>query len=170
MLELFFQDKPMKLFETNNLGELINAAGWVNDPVRGWYKDQYTWTERTPLKLPPGVLEGLRRIEATFTGYYNTPAGCIGLNVISLNTDGPAVSLGTDDPWDYGPSGQQIYRGDLGNQLQIQRDVIQERLGYNIPIGTKINSIVIGSTGYNGNGINYPMSLRGMKNFKFWYR
>ncbi len=169
MLELLFKGEGLKYLDVNNLSDIMDTTGWVYDEVRGWHRPAYIWDTGVTLNLPANVLSKLRGVEAVFTSYYDQPAGCIGVNYLQINRSNGNKLLGTSDPWDYAPSGQVTYRGDVADEYQVVRNVVNERFGLTIPRGVTVSKIAAFSGGFSENGRNYPISLRGMKNFRFWY-
>ena len=159
--------------DLTQLSTMITAGnGWINDATMGWRRDTYAWTQEVALTLPsPYQLSKLRRLEATIHGYYNTPANSISQNRLIANLDdGSVLTLGTQDAWDYEPSGQDIYLGDEGFISKSRSDVINRRVGVTVPAARTVTALKIMSSGYNGNGTNYPISKRGIKDLQFFFK
>lgn len=152
---------------------LVNTSGWVYDANRGWYRNVYDWGTTHNSKFTTEFLSKLRKVSAVFTGYYDNPAGSMANNALIIHlSNGSSVSLAISDAWDYGPSGQTIYKGDAGIETMVTRNVINERYTYTVPEGLTVTKIVLQSAGWyeSSNGRYYPFSLRGMKDFEFTLR
>lgn len=161
------------VIRTNNIRELIaDTNGWINDPERGWFYPIYHSVQDVypPFvsTLNPTILSLVRKVSATFTSYYDIPAGGLNLNYLQIHLDDGSVwMLGTNDRWAHGPSGQNIYKGDAGNEERRTRNVINERYTYTIPAGRKVTNIEFVSYPPYTSGIRYPMTHCGMKDFEF---
>ena len=148
-----------------------NTAYWAFDPTVGWYVNSYSWGAKYSTILSADVLSKIRKVSAVFTGYYDYPTGSLGESGIVITmSNGTAISIGTYDGHTYGYVGQTINSGDAGAVNGSTRNVIQERFTYTIPEGVTVTAIQLMSSGYNGDGNNYPFSLRGMKDFVFTLR
>lgn len=148
-----------------------NTAYWAFDPTVGWYVNSYSWGAKYSTILSADVLSKIRKVSAVFTGYYDYPTGSLGESGIVITmSNGAAISIGTYDGHTYGYVGQTINAGDAGAVNGSTRNVIQERFTYTIPEGVTVTAIQLMSSGYNGDGNNYPFSLRGMKDFEFTLR
>ncbi len=166
---LFFVNE----YDLTQLSSAITAAnGWVNDPVMGWRRDSYAWSNPLSLTLPSGSsISKLRRVEGVFHGYYNTPANCIGQNRIIIQcTDGTTYTLGTQDAWDAEASGQDLYLGDEGYVPKSRSDMVNRRLGITLPADKIASQLLVYSSGFSESGINYPISKRGIKDLKFFFK
>lgn len=153
------------------LGDLLDSSETVkfsHDTVRGWYRDSYTWSTPVYTKLTPETLAKIRKVSVTITGYYDYPNGALGENLLVLDlSDGSAANIGTVDGNTDPAPGQAVYRGDLGLILRYVGNINQQKYTYTVPEGLSVVNIRIYSNGYNGTGINYPFSYRGMKDFEF---
>lgn len=160
-------------FDLTELSAAITGANnWINDPVMGWYRNAYAWETGVPLNLPGAFSLGkLRRVEAVFHSYYNTPVNSIGLNYLYLTfNDGSSQYIGASDAWDLASSGQNFYLGDEGSVQMTTTDMVNRKIGFTVPAGKTISTIHLYSGGYNGNGTNYPITKRGIKDILFYFK
>lgn len=154
--------------------DVVNTTyNWTFDATRGWYLNVYDWELKHRSRLSPAFLSKVRKVSITFTGYYNNPADSMGVSGMGIIlSNGASVTLGTSDSWDYAPTGQDIYKGDAGNEFKAVRNVIGERYTFTVPEGVTITDLFIRSSGYYYpvTGRYYPPSVRGMKDFEFTLR
>lgn len=154
---------------------LLDTSGWVYDSDRGWYRDVYPTVQNNypPMvsKFSVDTLSKIRRVSATFTGYYNKPVEGLHLNYIRIHlSNGTTQTIGTNDAWAHGPSGQLIYKGDAGFENMAVRNVLGERYTYTVPEGVYVTGLEIMSYPAYTEGRYYPSSLRGMRDFEFTLR
>lgn len=166
----------IELLSLTQISDVIaNPSGWVYDSVRGWYRDVYPGTQDNYLpmvsKFSVDTLSKIRRVSATFTGYYNNPVEGMHINYIRIHlSNGTTQIIGTNDAWAHGPSGQRIYKGDAGFEDKAVRNVLGERYTYTVPEGVYVTGLeVLSYPAYTG-GRYYPPSLRGMRDFEFTLR
>lgn len=172
MLEAtLLKHRPLQVLSTNQISDLLaNPTGWVYAADRGWYKDDFTWSVKYPLKFTADFLSRISAVEVEFTGYYDSPSECIGANDVTVTYSQNSKTMGTVDAWDYGPTGQDIFRGDLGNLSKQLLNVVGQTFRVETPLNQTITKIELRSSGWSENGRNYAFSRRGMRNFKFYYR
>lgn len=165
--------KHVSTIRTNDIYDLVaNGNEWINHPQRGWYRDipppvqdQYV---AIPITFNRTILDNLRKVSITFTGYYNTPVDGLNLNYLRLHlNDGTIYLLGTNDAWTDDSTGQNIYKGDAGTESKVMRDVINERYSFTVPINLKVVKLDLFSSPAFTQNRHYPSSLRGMKDFEF---
>jgi len=140
--------------------ESINhAISW--NATRGYYSDANpNWSTVTALVTIPN-LANVRRITATFTGYYNTPSNSAGQNFIQINySDTTSVKIGTWDGSEVAANGQYVYLGDSGSVGPVTVDYIDETATATTPVGETITSIEFISTLPSN---PFPPSNRGIK-------
>lgn len=152
------------------LGELLNpsdSAQFGYDTTRGWFRNLYTWNSGVNSKLSADTLSKIRKISGVFTSYFNSPSTALGENYIRLIlSTGNHVLLGTVDSHAEDGKGHSLYRGDAGDTGQVGYNVLEQRYSYTLPEGVTVAQMLIYSNGYNGTGINYPFTYRGMKDFQ----
>jgi len=155
----------------NQISDILqNTSSWVYDATRGWYRNTYDWNTSHNSKFTPEFLSKLRKVSVLVTGYYDNPAGSMSNNMLVIRlSNNTNVVLGTSDSWDYGPSGQVIYKGDAGTENMATRNVVGERFTYTVPAGLTVTGITLQSAGWYESSIGkyYPFSLRGLKDFEF---
>lgn len=166
----------IELLSLTQISDVIaDTSGWVYDTVRGWYRDVYPTVQNNypPMvsKFSVDTLSKIRRVRATFTGYYNNPVEGLHLNYIRIHlSNGTTQTIGTNDAWAHGPSGQRIYKGDAGFEEKVTRNVLGERYTYTVPEGVYVTGLdVLSYPAYTENRY-YPSSLRGMRDFEFTLR
>ncbi|MCY1340003.1 hypothetical protein D9M68_18650 [compost metagenome] len=149
---------------------LNDVTNWVNDPTRGWYKNTYSWNATNTSKLDAGFIASIRKVSAVFTGYNDTPAGCLGESIIRLDlSDGTFALIGISDGHTVAAQGQAVHYGrpSLGQQYTTTANIITTKLEYVIPDGITVTAVYLGSNGYNNGGTYYPFQTRGMRDFEF---
>lgn len=151
--------------------DVVNTTyNWIFDTTRGWYLNVYDWDLKHRSRLGLDFLSKVRKVSITFTGYYDNPAEAMSVNLVGIIlSDGTSVTLGTSDSWDYAPTGQDIYKGDGGDEYKSVRNVVGERYTFTVPEGVTITDLFIRSSGYYypTTGRYYAISLRGLKDFEF---
>lgn len=156
-LELIANNSAATVFEYS---EQIN---WDND--RGYYRSSNQWSSEVNMNLSD--LDQTTKIEATFTGYYNNPANCLGNNYLRIiYTDNTEDKIGTIDAWAVEEGGQIIYKGDAGIEQTahdgVLRNVIGETYILTVPNNKRVKCIK-----YNSNYLpGYPEAIRGVKDIK----
>jgi len=156
-----------------DLGDLIaSTSDWIRDSSRGWYRDIYPTVNDNyppiPTKLSQDTLSKIRKLTATFTGYYNNPADGLHINYFRMHlSNGSTQLLGTNDAWTDSTMGQNIHKGDQGMETKVLRNVINERYSYTLPAGVSLTGLDFMSWPAYTQGRYYPSSLRGMKDFEF---
>ncbi len=159
-----------------DLGDLITTTtDWILNETRGWYRDVYPTVQDSyipiPTKLSADTLSKIRKVSATFTGYYNTPAEGLNLNYLRIHlSNGVVKLLGTNDAWTDAGTGQNLYKGDAGTESKVTRNVINERYSFTVPVDIKVVGLDFLSYPAYTQGRYYPSSLRGMKDFEFTLR
>lgn len=170
MLELLGTLNRLPVFETNDLSKLINTTGWSRTDEEGWFKNDRNWGQRIDIVIPDIDIRRIRKIQVTVTGYYNIPANCLGWSILGCQIGSSFIEMGTNDAWDLPSTGQDIARGDLPRLSKVTRDAVGEIFQITVPDGSTLSKLYIGSAGYSSGAINYAISKRGLKDFKFWYK
>jgi hypothetical protein len=147
------------LLTNNSASSIFEYSDYITyDNTNGYYKDSTNWGSTVGLNISEIYLTN--KIQATFTSYYNDPNGCLGQNVIIVSyTDGTSQNMGVWDGSVDQSSGQTIYKGDLGTETAVQRDVIAETYTITVPANKTVKSVVLLSNFLSG----YPQQRRGVK-------
>lgn len=161
-----WRPEAREVMATDQLSDIINdTSGWTYSSTVGWYKNDYKWDSTTPSKFSAETLARIRKVSAKFVGYYDVPAGSLGLSLINIVTNLGTVSLGTRDSHDDPAVGQYIQGGDVADYRAAEN--INRVLTYTLKANETVSAITIVSAGFNDANKSYPFSTRGITNFTF---
>jgi hypothetical protein len=159
----------IELIPNNNAAAVFaSTANVIWNSTNGYYISDSNWTYNTTINV--ANLSSIKKIEATFTAYYDQPNYCLGDNRISLRyTNGSESYIGTQDAWAVPDGGQVIYKGDAGTEITagaqgITRNVINETYILTVDPTKTLQSIKYYSSYLSG----YPESIRGVKDIKIY--
>ena len=140
-----------------------DASSWSWDATRGYYRNI---TSETPIVVIIPHIDRVRKIIGTFWSYYNTPSSCIGYSYLIITLDdATSILLGARDGWTDPSNGQNIFKGDAGNENRVTRNVVGETYTYTIPTGRTVVDISVLSAIYSP----YPYATRGMRDIFVTY-
>lgn len=155
-----------KVVRLPTLTLLSDQPNWSYNEDRGWYKDIHhpdaTWSnQQTLLNLTSVNLSQIKYVRVTFTGYFNTPEGSLGQNLLIITLDdNSTIWIGTSDGMSEGGAGQSVHDG--VSSYQTVENIINKTMTARIPTGRTVKTVGAVSNGYTLS-INYPFSIRGFR-------
>lgn len=146
-------------------GAFSNTANIVWDTTRGYYLNLNDYDTLRGIYLPFATNK-VRQVGATFTSYYNTPAGCIGAScLVNAMDDASTKNLGCLDGFASETDGQNVYRGDQADQLGLRANVVDLTFIYTIPTIRTLSTLNFRGGYY----LSFPATTRGVKDIYVMY-